>query len=530
MKDCRFFSLWPCNQKTVSHRFHQLLLFSASIVLFLSTTITQSIPPSISPHSTTMNALEITVDCNQTSGTITSFAEINCGPLPVYYIKDGVDITDQYQEIGITFIRTHDFNGPTDISTIFPNWEADPSDKNSYNFTSSDEVITSIIKAGCTVLYRLGESASDNKSLRIPPENFSKWAEICKHIIMHYNDGWNNGFHYNISYWEIWNEPDLKGFWNGTAEEYYHLYHTTVQTLKSYNSSLKIGGPCTSSVFNTNYTTGFLTYLLEHDLPLDFYSWHCYANTPYELYTQSRIIRNLLDSFGFTDCENINTEWNINILAPQRDKDNAKNAAFTACTLTAFQDACIDHAFRYRGTQDNNWLMRFIGFDLSLFTYDGRYKTPALSYLAMQYLSRDTPIRLSTPEMNASSGITYLLGISKDRSNISILISNYNALDATYSLNITNLPWHNTSYTIAHYLIDNTHHLEIIKQDSASSANYCTTQTIKQATVHFIRLTNSTILPEEGPSVAPIPLILRIPFLDPIARSLGVLLLFLLFT
>lgn len=29
---------------------------------------------------------------------------------------------------------------------------------------------------------------------------------------MHYNDGWADGFSYNITYWEVWKEPDLGNF------------------------------------------------------------------------------------------------------------------------------------------------------------------------------------------------------------------------------------------------------------------------------------------------------------------------------
>jgi len=468
----------------------------------------------------------ININCDKTNGIIIPYAEINSGPIPIHYIKDAVDLTKQYQEIGINFVRTHDFYGPTDISNIFPNWSADPNQESSYNFSASDECIASIINAGCRVFYRLGESASDNENLRQPPKNFSKWAEVYKHIVMHYNDGWDDGYHYNITYWEIWNEPDLKGFWNGTAEEYYQLYNITAKTLKSYNSSIKIGGPCVSSVNNKNYTINFLEYVAEQHVPLDFFSWHVYTNSPHDLYNASHLVRKMLDDHGFTNCENINTEWNINILTPQRDKDNAKNAAFTASTLIAFQDACIDHAFRYRGTQDNNWLMRLLGFDLSLFTFDGKYKTPALSYLAMNYVAKDTPIRL-TPPMNGS-GITYLAGISEDKTNISILISNYDSPDTSCIINVTNLPW-NGSYRAAHYVIDEWHHLELTENVTCASPTYSIIKTIKSNTVHLIRLTNSTTLPEEGPPVAKIPFLLRLHILDGITRMLGILLLMLIF-
>jgi len=345
---------------------------------------------------------------------------------------------------------------------------------------------------------------------------------------MHYNDGWNNGFFYNITHWEIWNEPDLTGFWNGTAEQYYNLYQKTVEILKSYNSSLKIGGPCTSSLTNYDYTTGFLNYISNNSLPLDFYSWHQYADSPDQLFASSSNIRSLLDSYGLTDCENINTEWNINIIFPQRDKDNAKNAAFTTCALSCFQDSGLDYAFRYRGTQDPNFLMRLIGFDLSLFTSKGVYKIPTLSYLAYNYLTSDTPIRLQTPIMDASTGITYLIGKSEDNSDVSIIISNFEAEDTTYDLELTNLPW-DSSYTEAIYLIDNLHHLEIIEQNPLSSPTYTTSQTIESNSVHFIRLTNSTNLPDEGPNTARIPLILQLRILDPFTRILAFFLLILIF-
>jgi hypothetical protein len=236
----------------------------------------------------------------------------------------------------------------------------------------------------------------------------------------------------------------------------------------------------------------------------------------------------MLDKYGFTECENINTEWNINILGPQRDKDNAKNAAFTACSLIAFQDAGINHAFRYRGTQDNSWLARLLGLDLSLFTYDGMYKTPALAYLVMHYMVKDTPIRLVVPPVNISTGIAYLAGISEDKSNISIFISNYEASDTNYILNITNIPW-SDSYNVVYYLIDDSHHFEIVENFTANTSSYVIERTIERNSVQFIRLTNSSVFPEEGPEVAPIPFILKLRCLDPIVKIVAILLLLLIF-
>jgi len=502
------------------------------IVFFLACTIfLTSLSAAFSPipvrSGASKDILLIKLDCSNVSGVIRPFSDINDGPIPIKNEPSYVDLTEQYQAIGITTIRTHDLFGPTDTTTIFPDWSTDPTVESNYHFETTDTYITSMINAGCQVLYRLGESAGSNHTLRNPPSNFTKWAEVCKHIMMHYNAGWKQGFFYNILYWEVWNEPDLTGFWNGTAKQYYELYHITADTMKTYNSQVKVGGPCTSSVTNVNYTEGFLQYVKDHDVPLDFFSWHRYAAAPFDLYTASRHIRSLLDSFGFLSTENINTEWNIDILTPQRDKDNARNAAFTACSLTVFQDAYLDHAFRYRGNQDNNWLMRFLGLDLSLFTYNGIYKQPALTYQAMKTIAHDTPLRISTPVMNSSIGRTYLAGISEDKTNISILLSNFDAPNTDYNLTLTNLPW-NTTYTIVQYCIDETHHLEITNTTTQTTSPYTRIDTLKTNSVHFYRLTNSSVAPGEGPPVANIPLLLRFKILDPLTRILAILLVLLI--
>jgi len=498
------------------------------VSMFLLTSFTVSANVFEINHNISLDSINIILDCNQTNGVIKSYSEVNCGPLKGPNLIFGADLTNQYQKIGISFVRPHGVSGPfpdpTDISAIFPDFSADPTLESSYNFKASDKYIAGIIKAGCKVFYRLGETGSIFKSMRTPPKDMNKWAEICKHITMHYNDGWNNGYHYNITYWEVWNEPDLPIFWTGTANDYYQLYNITARTLKAYNSSLKVGGPCIYTITNTdkNYTEGFLKYLDDNDLPLDFFSWHHYPITPNQMYTDSIVLLDLLDRYGFTNCENIISEWNNVHYIPQRERDNAKNAAFTACSLTTFQYANIEYAFRYRG---NTWsapvrLWQLFGEDWSLFTKYGQFKTPTLVYLAMHYITRDTPIRLTTPIMDASSGITYLAGISEDNANISILISNYNADDTSYNLELTNLTW-NTPYTVVHYLIDDKHHLEISKQEIKSGTSCTITQTLKNNTVHFIRLTNTSFIPDEGPRTARIPFILRLKVLDSLQSNLS---------
>jgi hypothetical protein len=489
-----------------------------AVLLLLTPTITFATTTK-APIQPTTDTLTITLNCTQTNGLIRPYSQINDGPLPIK--PSSADLTTQYQTIGITSIRTHDNFGPTDISTIFPNLTLDTTDPANYHFNTSDHVIAAIINTGAQVYYRLGESASSNTTLRQPPTNITAWADVCLHITRHYNNGWANGHYYNIRYWKLWNEPDINAFWDANASLYYHLYQTTATALKTSNQSLKVGGPCTSNAYNPNYTTTFLQYCQNHSLPLDFFSWHSYASHPADYYNASLHIRNLLDTYGHTNSENINSEWNYNILSPQRDKDNAKNTAFTAATLTAFQDARLDQAYRYRGTQDKNWLMRLVGFDLSLFDQDGIYKRPALAYQALHTMTTQTPNRLVTPPQDASTGITYLAGIADDQTNISILLSNFNAKDTAYTLTLTDIPW-NQTYTVTQYLIDETHHLQITNRTTQNTDSLTINSSLRSNSVHFYYLSTSSAAPSEGPNVARIPILLRLKILDPLTFILGI--------
>ncbi len=184
---------------------------------------------------------KIEIDCSQPIGTIRPMLGVNNGP----WGTSGKDLTKAYREMGVDFIRTHDFYGPTDLSEIFPDWQADPTDPKSYHFESSDQKIKAIVDGGFKVLFRLGESWGGPRE---PPTDFEQCAEVCRRIVMHYNEGWADGFQFGIKYWEIWNEPDIGLFWKGTPRQYYEFYELIAKKLKQHDPTLKVGGPAASGV------------------------------------------------------------------------------------------------------------------------------------------------------------------------------------------------------------------------------------------------------------------------------------------
>ena len=178
------------------------------------------------------------------------------------------------------------------------------------------------------------------------PEDFEKWARICEHIIMHYNEGWADGFYYNIEYWEIWNEPDLneddaenKLTWGGTKKQFFSFYDIVANYLKKRFPELKIGGP--ASCGNLAWMEDFLAQL---NAPLDFFSFHMYAYEPRNMVEYAATVKNLLIKYGFGKVETILNEWNYVKNWQNRGEyvtaiHGMTGAAYAAATMCAMQNS-----------------------------------------------------------------------------------------------------------------------------------------------------------------------------------------------
>lgn len=314
---------------------------------------------------------EIKINLNQRCGTIKALHGVNNGP--VCY-GELIDVSHHYEEAGIPLVRLHDPNWPypreVDISAVFPDFSRDPEDPASYDFSRTDTYIRSVLDTGAKIVYRLGQSIEHTqiKYYVHPPQDYDKWARICLGIIRHYNEGWADGFHYNIEYWEIWNEPDNGDagvMWSGTAEQYYELYRAAATAIKARFPELKVGGFAVSQL-ESGFLPGFLAYCRKHELPLDFFSWHTYTVEVEVLTANAALMHGQLVEYGYGDVEVHLNEWNYADLSDWKkklwSKDSAmarrdmfekakgvEGASFCAAGLIALQDARVDAANYYDG-------------------------------------------------------------------------------------------------------------------------------------------------------------------------------------
>ena len=234
----------------------------------------------------------IKIDFTQTNGVVKPMHAVNNGPAGSK-VRKGNSTYQYFKEAGIPYARNHDASAylgyggeyTVDVHRIFRNFDADPTDPASYDFECTDQYIADTASVGTETFYRLGSRIEHGKKVgTFPPKDFQKWAVICEHIIRHYNEGWANGFHYNITYWEIWNEPDCHNAdgsnpcWQGTEEEFVDLFCITQKHLKECFPHLKIGGPAFSSVniereYKKMFMDLFFTTIRERKIPLDFFSF-----------------------------------------------------------------------------------------------------------------------------------------------------------------------------------------------------------------------------------------------------------------
>lgn len=159
-------------------------------------------------------------------------------------------------------------------------------------------------------------------------------------------------------HWEIWNEPDNQFFqadrsrdpmWSGTPEQFYDLYAITALTLKEAFPNLKVGGYGTSRLNETYqpFFQGFLDRVQRDRLPLDFLSWHRYADDPEEIYLEALRAEAGLDRIGYTATELICDEWNY---WPSAAADAEPVRPFAEGTRSVWRHGSFPQASGHGGT------------------------------------------------------------------------------------------------------------------------------------------------------------------------------------
>ena len=306
----------------------------------------------------------ITVDFGKKCGRIKPLNCINGGP------RSGgcelrYDFTEEFSELAIPCVRTnleageYGLNQFVNVHAVFPDFDADETLEESYNFLPTDLYLTSVKNAGAQIFYRLGESSEPyaRKIFAVMPRDPEKWARICEHIIMHYNEGWANGFKLGIKYFEIWSAPDVGEGFAGEPREYYELYRITANYLRERFPKLKLGAYGARGFYSLNrldageelkacipFMQQFFSYINKEETraPLDFFTWACYSSNPEEVALHIKYARSYLDGSGLRRARSIICEYNASDLKNTPPALRPEFPAALGATLILAQKNAVD--------------------------------------------------------------------------------------------------------------------------------------------------------------------------------------------
>jgi xylan 1,4-beta-xylosidase len=105
------------------------------------------------------------------------------------------------------------------------------------------------------------------------PKSYDQWGQFIEQLTRHLTDRYGAD-EVRTWYFEIWNEPNLDGFWPAGQAEYFKLYEHSVAAVKRVDKAYRVGGPATAGFGCIKET---LDYCDQHDLPIDFVATHAYG-------------------------------------------------------------------------------------------------------------------------------------------------------------------------------------------------------------------------------------------------------------
>lgn len=289
----------------------------------------------------------------------------------------GLALTQEYQEqlklvqeeIGFRHIRGHGLF--CDDMAIYQEYEEDGETKVEYNYTYLDRVMDSYSKVGLKPFLELGfmpeKLASGTQTVfcwkgnTTPPRDYGQWCQMVQALLRHLMERYGAD---EVVQWpiEVWNEPNLCGFWeNADMEEYFKLFHRTFEAVKGVDVRFRVGGPAVCGGTDEKWIRAFMEYCHENKIPVDFVTRHHYTieqpvheghyayselMKPEDGFANLRSSRDIVDSFPEYRGLPIHiTEFNTSYTPKGVIHDTNLNAAFIAHQLSRLGD--VNESYSY---------------------------------------------------------------------------------------------------------------------------------------------------------------------------------------
>jgi len=156
-----------------------------------------------------------------------------------------------------------------------------------FNFTYLDRVMDFYCSLGLRPFLELGfmpeALASGTQTVFVwkgnvtPPREQREWAELVQATLRHLMDRYGAE---EVVQWpiEVWNEPNLPGFWEGAdMDAYFELFQTTFLAVKEVDRRFQVCGPAVCGGDDEIWVRDFLQYCRSRGLAVDGVTRHHYT-------------------------------------------------------------------------------------------------------------------------------------------------------------------------------------------------------------------------------------------------------------
>jgi xylan 1,4-beta-xylosidase len=374
----------------------------------------------------------------------------------------------------------------------------------SYDFSKFDTYLTAIVSAGMRPLMELDfmpTALALNGSSRDYPKDINNWKAFITAVVQHCVDKYGAA---DVAqwYWEVWNEPDYVGFWNGLnasealaakMTDYYALYDATVDAATAVIPNILIGGPVTTG---PSQIGPFLQHCKTANKRVTFVSSHSYpggaGTTPaaaVNLVNDNNARLSQITAGGYTTAtvKSFNTEWNSaytgqggNTSVSDVSMDSHVNAPFILKGVKLFVDKnqgatppldvfsywVASDIFDESGGPSGSYILGQggnlpFGEVFGLMTFQGVRKAAFNGFKMLNYLG---PTRLALAGGTTNDGVDGMATLSANADELQIIVYDYFATATAtgtdnVTINVSNLPaaLAGKSLFFTHFRVDSTH-------------------------------------------------------------------------
>jgi xylan 1,4-beta-xylosidase len=223
---------------------------------------------------------ELRIDVAKAASPVDRFFDLSVGSdFPGTLIRDDsqAQLKTAVDELGFRYIRFHAIFHDV-LGTVQQN-----GGRLSYNWTKIDRLYDDLlarhVRSFVELRFTPDAMKTSEQTIFYWKGNTShpdpaKWHDLIDAFVRHVRQ------RYGVQevrkwYFEVWNEPNLAGFWEKADQKaYFDLFANTSRTIKTIDPALRVGGPSTAGAA---WVPDLLRFVHDNNVPIDFVTTHTYG-------------------------------------------------------------------------------------------------------------------------------------------------------------------------------------------------------------------------------------------------------------